>query len=145
MKPHVQFFSENIPLLIRGKRKLKRWIIQAVENEGRTAGDINIIVCDDAYLSQLNLKYLKHKSLTDILTFTFDDECGRVSGDIFISLPRVRENAVKFGQDPNDELHRVMIHGVLHLTGYTDKSPKEKQNMHEREDFYLSLFNTPDN
>ena len=107
-----------------------------------TAGDLNFILCDDNYLAELNFKYLRHKSLTDILTFTTDGEPGCLNGDIYISFPRVMENALKFKQKSADELHRVMIHGVLHLIGYNDSTKSEKQLMHSKEDYYLALLNS---
>jgi len=142
MKGRVNFFTENISYIIKKKEKLRTWIITAIEREGKVAGDINIILCDDDYLSELNYKYLKHKSLTDILTFPFDDETSHLCGDIFISLPRVLDNARKFEESFEDELHRVMIHGVLHLGGYHDSTKMEKTEMRIKEDFYLALLHT---
>ena len=138
----INFFTEGVSFVIRKKGLLRKWILNTIEQEGKVAGDINIILCDDMLLSELNLKYLKHKTLTDILTFTFDEECQKISGDIYISLPRVKENAALFDQRIEDELHRVMIHGVLHLTGYKDSTRNEKKEMRGREDFYLGLLHT---
>jgi probable rRNA maturation factor len=136
----INFFNENISYVIRKKRALREWFAGAMEMEGKVAGDINFIICDDDYLSEMNYKYLRHKSLTDILTFSSDNMDGRLSGDIFISLTRVRENAVKFDQKVEDELRRVMIHGILHLIGYNDSTKTEKEEMRGKENFYLSLF-----
>jgi rRNA maturation RNase YbeY len=105
--------------------------------EGRVPGEFNFIFCDDEYLMQLNYKYLKHRTLTDIITFPVEDENSTLCGDIFISIPRVKENAGKFNQTTADELHRVMIHGILHLAGYHDKSKQEKEEMRRKENHYL--------
>ncbi len=140
MKGKINFFTENIRYVIRRKRDLRGWIYGSFEKEGKVAGDINIIICDDTCLAEMNYKYLKHKTLTDILTFPFDNGDGYISGDIYLSLPRIRENAVKFKQKSEDELHRVMIHGILHLLGYNDSTPQEKSGMRGKEDYYLNFL-----
>ena len=140
MNCEINFFNENITYILRSKDTLRQWILNTIEEEGKVAGDLNFIFCDDIFLSNLNFKYLKHKSLTDILTFSFEDESGHLCGDIFISIPRVKENAREFKQKLADELHRVMIHGVLHLIGYNDSSKQEKTMMREKENFYLSIL-----
>ena len=142
MNSEINFFKENVAFVIRKKDALRKWILNAIEREGKSCGDLNFIFCDDDYLAELNYKYLKHKTLTDILTFSFDDEHGSLCGDIFISWPRVLENAETFHQKPADELHRVMIHGVLHLIGYDDSNSKVKAAMTERENFYLQLLSS---
>ncbi len=140
MKCEINFFTENIPYVVRNKGVLRNWISKTIEQEGKTAGDINFILCDDALLSELNYKYLKHKTLTDILTFSLDEESDSLCGDIFISLQRVKENAAIFREGISKELHRVMIHGVLHLIGYNDATKQEKSEMRERENFYLNFL-----
>ncbi len=140
MNCEINFFTENISYVIRKKGVLRDWISKTIEQEGKTAGDINFILCDDALLSELNYKYLKHKTLTDILTFSLDEEGDSLCGDIFISLPRVKENATIFRERISNELHRVMIHGILHLAGYKDATKQEKSEMRERESFYLDLL-----
>jgi rRNA maturation RNase YbeY len=145
MKGKIRFFTENISLVVKNKKALRNWILMVLEQEGKAAGDINYILCDDGYLLALNVTYLKHKTLTDILTFTFGDESGNLSGDIYISLPRVRENARLFKVTAENELHRVMIHGVLHLIGYEDSSANGKAEMRRREDLYLAGFSTLQN
>jgi probable rRNA maturation factor len=145
MNCEINFFNESISYVIRKKGILRKWISTTIEREGKVGGELNFILCDDAFLSELNYKYLKHKTLTDILTFSFDDENGYLGGDIFISLPRVKENALKFNQRTEDELHRVMIHGVLHLIGYNDSSKQGKMEMRGRENFYLDLLKTESN
>ncbi|MFZ4522329.1 MAG: rRNA maturation RNase YbeY [Bacteroidales bacterium] len=142
MKSEINFFKENVSFVFRKKDVLRNWILNAIEREGKNCGDLNFIFCDDEYLAELNYKYLNHKTLTDILTFSFDDEHGSLCGDIFISWPRVLENAGTFNQKPADELHRVIIHGVLHLIGYDDTNKKLKTIMTEKENFYLALLNS---
>ncbi|MCB0460671.1 MAG: rRNA maturation RNase YbeY, partial [Flavobacteriaceae bacterium] len=100
--------------------------------------DISYIFCDDDYLLDINVKYLKHNTLTDIISFDYTDD-GLISGDVFVSIDRVKENAEKFNVSFQDELHRVMIHGILHFCGYKDKTKEEEQLMRSKEDYYLSL------
>jgi len=117
---------------------ITEWVRFTVLIEGFKAEDINYIFCDDEYLLELNVKYLKHNTLTDIISF--NDSLGKlISGDIFISIDRVRENAKEFNVPFDDELHRVMIHGILHFCKYNDKTAAEKKVMREKEDYYLSL------
>lgn len=103
---------------------------------------INIIFCSDEYLLDLNRNFLKHDTLTDIITFPFMENDDNISGDIYISIPRVKENAENFGQDFEAELQRVMVHGILHLLGYKDKSKIAKAEMTAKEDLYLDLAST---
>jgi probable rRNA maturation factor len=138
----ISFFHENVSYEIRRKRDLRRWIGDTIIREGKIGGELNFILCDDDYLYNLNFKYLKHKTLTDILTFPADLGNDLLNGDIFISLPRVEENALKFNEKTEDELHRVMVHGILHLIGYNDLSTQEKVEMKVKENFYLALFRT---
>ncbi len=117
---------------------VKPWVTQAILNENFKEGNINYIFCDDAYLLEKNIKYLKHRTLTDIISF--DYTMGKIiSGDIFISIERVKENSKIFNTNFFDELHRVMMHGVLHYCGYNDKTEGEKTLMRSKEDYYLSL------
>lgn len=140
MRAAVRFFSESNTGPIREKQRIRQWIFKTIAAEGKIAGGINVILCDDEYLTDLNLKYLNHNTLTDILTFPDNESGNRIAGDIFISLPRVKENAAIFRQSAEDELHRVIIHGVLHLLGYRDKTKQEKAVMRNKENEYLSVF-----
>ncbi len=135
----ILFFAEEITFTLRDKNKLRKWIYASIGRENRTIGSISFIFCSDAYLHDLNVRYLGHDTLTDIITFDYTDEAGVLSGDIFISIDRVRDNAKQFGSGFVKELHRVMIHGILHLAGYKDKSAGEKAAMRAKEDYYLSL------
>ncbi len=138
----ITFFNEEIEFRLKGKQALKDWINIVIEKEGKKKGDISFIFCNDNYLSQINVQYLKHHTLTDIITFDYtSDNKGKVSGDIFISVERVKENAENLKIPFVNELHRVIIHGVLHLLGYKDKSKADKALMRQKEDNCLSLQN----
>lgn len=119
----------------------KRWLSELAKQEGFTIGDINYIFCDDEYLLKINLEYLNHDTLTDIITFDYVEN-GVLSGDIYISIERVRENAVIFSVPFEQELLRVLAHGVLHLCGYKDKTNKDSVLMRQKEDTAIQLFNT---
>jgi rRNA maturation RNase YbeY len=134
----IQFFSENIRFKLPHPIKTKRWILEVIRQEKSSLDSLNYIFCDDAFLLKINSHYLKHKTLTDIITFDYSAN-GVLSGEIYISIERVKENAVKFKQPYEQELHRVIIHGVLHLLGYQDKTPIHKRIMRKKEDAYLSL------
>lgn len=135
----VEFFSQDIPFKIRAPRKTATWIKEVVRRENKHLGQLNYIFCSDEYLLQVNRQYLNHHTYTDIITFDNTDIPGVIEGDIFISVERVRENASERQIQFQDELHRVLVHGVLHLVGYSDKSPRQKSAMRKKEDAYLSL------
>jgi rRNA maturation RNase YbeY len=136
--PVINFFEEGISFELKHKRKLKQWIKDTIAAEGYQLDELSYIFCSDTYLLAINQHYLDHDTYTDIVTFDNSEAPGQITGDIFISVDRIRENAEKFNQAFIDELHRVMIHGALHLLGYKDKKPAEKQKMTEMEDFYLN-------
>ncbi len=138
MSENILFFSENIQFVLKDKIQIRNWIREVIHESDYRAGKISFIFCDDLYLSEINVKYLKHKSLTDIITFSYHQGTNLISGDIYISIPRVTENAVKFKQAFWDELHRVIIHGVLHLMGHEDSTKLLREEMRKREDRYLS-------
>jgi rRNA maturation RNase YbeY len=142
MKDKVQFFTENVRYSLKNKTKIRLWLRTVIEQEGGQCGDLNYIFCNDEYLSDLNRRFLKHTTLTDILTFQNNEEEGVVAGEIFISLERVSENAAKFKVTMEEELRRVMVHGVLHLLGYKDKIKEEKVEMRRMETNYLALYAT---
>lgn len=121
------FTSENV---------IADWIEAVIAAEGCKTGEINYIFCDDAYLHKLNLEFLKHDTLTDIISF--DYSVGKeLHGDVFISIERVKENAIDFDATFDDELHRVLVHGILHYCGYSDKNKKDTKIIREKENFYL--------
>ncbi len=120
------------------ENEVTAWLEYVLEEEDRELGEVSYIFCDDEYLYDINVKYLKHNTLTDIISF--DYSLGKVvSGDIYISIERVRENAGDRAIEFVDELHRIMVHGLLHYVGYKDKSESEKKAMRKKEDYYLSL------
>ncbi len=134
----IHFFSEDIKFTPKQKTYLRNWIHNTIKAEGYKLNELNFIFCSDSYLLNINKQYLNHNTLTDIITFDNSDVKSVITGDIFISIDRVYENAGIFKVKTEDELHRVMIHGTLHLLGYPDKGKKAKALMTEKEDFYLS-------
>lgn len=135
----IRFFSEKIHFKIHHPRKISSWIKDAIKKEGCRLESLNIIFCSDEYLASMNVKYLGHNTFTDIITFSHSEITGVIDGEIFISIPRVKENSSSFNTLFKNELNRVIIHGVLHLIGYSDKSSAKKQEMRKKEDSYLSL------
>ena len=123
---------------IADKSILKKWIKKVVKQEGSVIAELNFIFCDDEYLLEKNKTFLKHDTLTDIITFDYSEK-NTLTGDVYISIERVKENAQNYEVSFKNELHRVIIHGVLHLLGYKDKDEKHQKEMREKEDFYLSL------
>ena len=134
----IRFFYEEVDFKVPNPNKVRRWITESAKKEKRQISEINYIFCSDKYLLSLNQDYLNHNTLTDIITFD-NSEGSMIAGEIYISIERVDENAVKYESEFTDELHRVMIHGILHLCGYADKKPSEKTLMRKKEDAYLSL------
>lgn len=136
----INFFSEDVDFDLKGKVKTKKWITTIVNNEAQKTGDINIIFCSDEYLLQVNKQYLDHYYYTDIITFNYNTD--KVNGDLFISIDRVAENAEKQNVPRGTEMQRVIIHGVLHLLGYNDKSPEEEKVIRQKEDKAIEIFNS---
>jgi probable rRNA maturation factor len=134
----IEFFTENTQMPIDNQNKVITWIEQFILSKNKSSGDINIIFCTDEYLLEINQKYLNHNSYTDIITFDFC-EGNTVSGDIFISLCRVEENAKEF-ETQDTELLRVIIHGVLHLLGYKDLTDENKKQMRSLEDEAIKQY-----
>ena len=141
--PAIQFFEEDISYTLKDKTKIRRWIIAAIIAEGFKLGELSYIFCSDAYLLQINQQYLDHDTYTDVISFGHSQEEDKIAGDIFISIPRIQENARTFNVSETEELHRVVINGTLHLLGYTDKSVTAKKRMTKREDFYLAMRQNP--
>ncbi|GAC1303424.1 MAG: rRNA maturation RNase YbeY [Mucilaginibacter sp.] len=141
--PLIQFFEEDISYKLKNKLAVRQWITGTVLAEGNKLKELSFIFCSDEYLLQINRQYLDHDTYTDIITFDNSTPGKGITGDIFISIDRIRENASKFNIAEADELHRVIIHGVLHLLGYKDKTPADKEKMTFKEDFYLNkrVFN----
>jgi len=134
----IDFFYNTDYQLVESK-KYARWISKIIASEEGHVGEVDYVFCDDAELLSMNQKYLKHDTLTDIITFDYT-EGSTVSGDIFISIDRVRENATIFKVKFESELHRVMAHGILHLLGYGDKVEDEIAVMRRKEEEKMKLF-----
>ena len=131
----VIYNVEDIDFQLVNQDSLSVWIEKTIETEGATLGAVSYIFCSDDYLHQMNVEYLNHDTLTDVITFPYNDN--PIEGDIFISIDRVKDNAQDLAVAFDDELHRVMIHGVLHLCGYSDKTDEQKAEMRQKEDEYL--------
>lgn len=135
----INFFSQDLSFKLPTPRKTSTWIREVISQEKKKLVQLNYIFCSDQYLLQINQQYLNHHTLTDIITFDNSEEIATIEGDVFISVERVKENAGSLETAFDEELHRVLIHGVLHLAGYTDKSNRKKLEMRKKEDAYLSL------
>lgn len=133
----VSYFTQDCSFSFKDKRLTSRWLKFVAESEAKRLGDISIIFCSDNYILNVNIKYLKHDYYTDIITFDYC-EGNRLSGDLFISVDSVRENAAFYGTEFMDELNRVIVHGVLHLIGYDDHSEEDIAVMRSKENYYLS-------
>lgn len=137
MNSNIRFFSEEINFTLKNKLKTRNWLAYVIREEKNSPLNINYIFCSDKYLSELNKKYLHHNTFTDILTFPDLSNSKKISGDIYISIERIQENAENYLQLVDNELARVMVHGILHLLGYKDKTPRDKEIMTRKEDYYL--------
>ena len=136
----ILYFSEDTGFPPIKRREITQWIKQVAALYRKKNGDINFIFCSDKKILDVNREYLQHDYFTDIITFDYSEN-NTISGDLFISLDTVKSNSEKFGATYQDELLRVIIHGILHLCGQNDKSPEEKTIMREKEDAALALFN----
>lgn len=135
----IYFFNENVNFTLPNKMKIKYWIRKVLETEKTQIDSLNIIFCDDEYLQKINIQYLHKHTLTDIICFPLEEQ-DELTGEMYISTSRVKENAKTYQVVFNNELNRVIIHGVLHLCGYTDSNAKEKTQMREKENYYLGLL-----
>jgi len=134
----INFFTEDISYVLKDKRKIKAWVSATIAAEGYQLDELNFILCSDDYLLRINQQYLDHDTYTDVITFDNSEALKMITGDIFISIDRIRENASLFKHRLQDELCRVMIHGTLHLLGYKDKSKADKARMTQKENDYLA-------
>lgn len=135
----IAFFNETSFVFLYHKNKVKQWVKQIALSEGKKIGDINYIFCDDVYLHKINVQYLQHDTLTDIITFDYTEGI-TLNSDIYISIERVRENADIFGVTFEQELLRVLAHGILHLCGYKDKTTTDSELMRTKEEEKMKLF-----
>ena len=134
----ISYYFEDTDFIFRAKTLTSRWLKLVAESEIRRIGDISIIFCSDNYILDVNQKYLQHDYFTDIITFDYC-EGERLSGDLFISVDSVYENSLEYGTDFNEELNRVIVHGLLHLIGYDDHNDADISQMRAKENYYLSL------
>lgn len=137
----ISYFTEDTDFRFKGRALNNRWLRMVAESEIKRVGDLSIIFCSDNYILDVNMRYLQHDYFTDIITFDYC-EGNRLSGDLFISVDSVRENALFYGTEFSDELNRVMVHGLLHLIGYDDHTEEDQKTMREKEDYYLSVRNS---
>ena len=135
----ITFHSEDIEFNLSNIQILSNWLRAVISSKNKKLSFLNYIFCSDEYLHDINIKYLNHDTLTDVITFPYSEDL--IEGDIFISIDRIRENAIKLNVPFENELHRVMVHGLLHLLGLNDKTENEKIIMTKNENESLSLLN----
>lgn len=136
----INFHVEDIDFKLQQKLRIKSWLKSIIEAEGFKTGDINYIFCSDNYLLKINIEYLAHDYLTDIITFDNSEVEELIEGDIFVSIDRVKDNAQGFEVSFEYELKRVLAHGILHLCGYLDKTDEDEKLMRSKENHYLQFF-----
>ena len=134
----IRYYCEDISFTLKGRALNNKWLRMVAASEISKLGDINIIFCSDNYILDVNMKYLQHDYFTDIITFDYCED-NILSGDLFISIDSVRENALFYGAEFEEELNRVMVHGILHLIGYDDHTDEEVKVMRSKENYYLEL------
>ncbi|HEY4831517.1 MAG TPA: rRNA maturation RNase YbeY, partial [Waddliaceae bacterium] len=135
-------FNFPTPITIGSRTRLKKFLISIIKKEGKRLAELQYIFCSDDYLLGINQQYLGHNDFTDIITFDLAEKGKPINAEIYISVDRVKDNARQFSSTLKDELQRVMIHGVLHLCGYKDKTPKDQAQMRKKEDQYLQAYKT---
>jgi len=138
-KSKIYFFFEK-PITLTNRSKLKKFIEGIFKKEKQELYRLNYIFCTDKQLLAINRQYLKHDYYSDIITFELSQDGMPIEGEVYVSVDRIKANALEFGEPMNKELHRIILHGALHLCGYRDKLPGEKRTMRAREDFYLRLY-----
>ncbi len=136
----IRIFFIHKSITVKNRNRLKEFILGMVKEEGFSIATINYVFCSDNYLLSINRKYLNHDDYTDIITFDLSEGSKDLSAEIYISVDRLRDNAKQFGTLLKDELLRVMIHGILHLCGYNDKTSSQKAGMRERESNYMAKY-----
>lgn len=137
MPSPLRFFNDDVSYIIKDKKNIRSWLLKSSQSEKHHIKDLNIVLCSDNQLLKINKSHLNHDYYTDIITFDYSEGKDLI-GEIYISIDRIKENAAEQKSRIPDELHRVLIHGVLHLCGYSDKSEKDKITMRKKEDLYLS-------
>ena len=136
----INFHTEEIDFKVLNPIKTKRWLKSVIESEGFELLEINYIFCNDKYLHKINVEYLEHDTLTDIITFDNSEEDQLIEGDIFVSIERIIDNTKDFNTTFEQEFKRVIVHGVLHLCGYFDKTDEDEKQMRDKEDYYIRLW-----
>ena len=138
----VRYYNDSTTYRLRDKRKIAAWLKRVAQEEGFTLGDVNYIFCSSEVHRKMNIDFIGHDYFTDIITFDYSDLKGEgvVSGDIFIDVDTVADNARIYGATKRDEMLRVVVHGVLHLCGQKDKTPRAEKQMHRKEDKYIALY-----
>ncbi|NML36176.1 rRNA maturation RNase YbeY [Chitinophaga sp. G-6-1-13] len=136
----IQFTAHEVKVDLKEKRRLKTFLKDLFADEGQGLKDLHYVFCSDAYLLEINKQFLQHDTYTDIVTFEMGEDPDVTEGEIYISIDRVKENAQKFHVSVNQELHRVIFHGALHLCGFRDKSKTESTLMRKKEDEYLVKY-----
>lgn len=131
--------NHDVNTIVRGKRNIYSWLNKVAILENKTIQSLNIILCSDEFLLSMNQKHLNHDYYTDVITFDLSEKTTLIEGEIYISIDRVKENAKLLNQPFIDELHRVIVHGLLHLCGYKDKTQPQQKLMRKKEDEYLFL------
>jgi probable rRNA maturation factor len=135
----INFFFEDIKRFSIKRNNISKYLQEMITLEGYNSGNLSIIFCSDNYLLDMNKKYLNHDYFTDIITFNYSVD-KTISGDLFISIDRIKENALEYNQPFENELYRVIFHGVLHLIGFDDKDEFSVKEMKEKENYYLQIF-----
>jgi rRNA maturation RNase YbeY len=138
----VRYYNDSTTYRLRDKRKIAAWLKRVAQEEGYSLGDVNYIFCSSEVHRKMNIDFIGHDYFTDIITFDYSDLKGEgvVSGDIFIDVDTVADNARIYGATKRDEMLRVVVHGVLHLCGQKDKTPRAEKQMHRKEDKYIALY-----
>jgi len=131
-------FNYQTKYVLKNTKEIKNWISHTIFNLKKNVGDINYVFCDNEFITDINIKFLNHDYPTDIITFDYSDT-KIINGEIYLSIEQIKENSKTYNTNLTDELHRVIIHGVLHLLGYKDKTKTEQLEMRTKEDYYLSL------
>jgi rRNA maturation RNase YbeY len=135
---NICIVNHDVKTIVRGKRNIYTWLRAVAAKESKHIDSLTIILCSDEFLLDMNRNHLNHDYYTDVITFDLSDNPSFINGEIYISIDRVNENALSLKQSPTDELHRVMIHGLLHLLGYKDKTTQQQKLMRKKEDEYLN-------
>jgi len=140
LKSLIQFFAEDVDHELPNPTKARRWLKFVIDQEEHALNSLNYIFCSDEYLLNMNREHLNHDYYTDIITFDTSDDPKQIEGEIYISIERVNENAATNEVTEEEELRRVMVHGVLHLLGFKDETEMEKEKIRDKEDYYLKNY-----